>query len=172
MISFLKISMFYLLIPAIIITSTYNNYINKIKQPTTINCKVIGIKDGDTFEVLFNNKKLVVRLAHIDCPERKQPFYQNAKQYASSLCFGKNVTLVHNNNFDRNKRLIAEVYIGTLNINKNLVKSGLAWHFKKYSNNTEYAIIEMEAKRNKIGIWSENNPIAPWEWRKAKKKNY
>src|SRR5690606_35698833 len=90
--------------------------------------KVIGIKDGDTFVLLMNGKEQVVRLAHIDCPEKKQPFGSKAKQFASDACFGKQVTLIHNNSYDRNKRLIAEVILKDgRNLNKELVKNGLAW---------------------------------------------
>ena len=55
--------------------------------------KVIGIKDGDTFVLLIDGKEQSVRLEHIDCPEKKQPFGSKAKQFASDLCFGKYVQL-------------------------------------------------------------------------------
>ena len=134
--------------------------------------KVIGIKDGDTFVLLIDGKEQPVRFAHIDCPEKKQPFGNKAKQFVSDLCFGTYVTLVVNdkNKFDRNKRLIAEVILeDSRNLNKELVKNGLAWHFKKYSDSEEYAQLEIEARTNRIGLWSEPNPIAPWDWRKPKK---
>ena len=116
---------------------------------------------------MIDGKEQTVRLAHIDCPEKKQPFGNKAKQFASDLCFGKNVTLINDNKFDRNKRLITEIFLldGT-NVNKELVKNGLAWHFKKYSDNKEYAQLEIEAQKNRIGLWSETTPVAPWNWRK------
>jgi len=46
-----------------------------------------------------------------------------------------------------------------------LVKAGLAWHYKKYSTNIIYSALEQEARKQRIGLWSEPNPIAPWEWR-------
>lgn len=61
---------------------------NSVK-PMAVSYKVIGIKDGDTFVLLMGGKEQVVRLAHIDCPEKKQPFGNNAKQFASGVCFGK-----------------------------------------------------------------------------------
>lgn len=133
----------------------------------TTSYKVIGVKDGDTFELLIDNSTQVVRFEHIDCPEKKQPFGQKAKQFVSDLCFGKYVTLIHNKKFDRNKRLIAEVILedGT-NLNKELVKNGLAWHFKKYSKDNSYADLENEARASRVGLWADNNPIAPWTWRK------
>lgn len=154
----------------------YNTYQNSFSETTPTEqknaYKVIGIKDGDTFVLLIDGKEQTVRFAHIDCPEKKQPFGTKAKQFVSDLCFGTYVRLIINdkNKYDRNKRLIAEVILEDgRNLNKELVKNGLAWHFKKYSDNEEYAQLEIEAKNNKIGIWSEPNPIAPWDWRKPKK---
>lgn len=129
--------------------------------------KIIGIKDGDTFTLLIDGKGQVVRLAHIDCPEKKQPFGSKAKQFASSLCFGKYVTLIHDNKYDRYKRLIAEIILPNGgNLNKEMVKHGLAWHYTKYSNDDEYAQLEIEARTLKTGLWSEPNPVSPWNWRK------
>jgi endonuclease YncB( thermonuclease family) len=68
---------------------------------------------------------------------------------------------------DRYKRIIAEIILqDDTNLNKELVKNGLAWHFKKYSDNQEYSELEISARDKKIGIWSEPNPTAPWDWRK------
>ena len=68
---------------------------------------------------------------------------------------------------DRYKRIIAEIILqNDTNLNKELVKNGLAWHFKKYSDSQEYAEIEIDARNKQIGIWSEPNPTAPWDWRK------
>ena len=133
---------------------------------TQLSGKVISVKDGDTIDILYNNKKLTIRLAHIDCPEKKQPYGQAAKQFVSDKCFGQTVTIRHNNEYDRSKRLIGEVILSdNENLNKSLVKAGLAWHFKKYSTDNSYAVLEQEARKQRIGIWSEPNPVAPWEWR-------
>ena len=66
--------------------------------------KVIGVKDGDTVELLMNGKPHVVRLSNIDCPEKKQPFGNNAKQFVSDLCFGKMVRMSTDGKKDRKKR--------------------------------------------------------------------
>lgn len=131
--------------------------------------KVVKIKDGDTFVLLVEEKELVVRLAHIDCPEKKQPFGTKAKQFAADLCFGKYVTINNGDKYDRNKRLIAEIILEDgRNVNKELVKNGLAWHFKKYSNDTNYAMHEITAREKRIGLWADTKPIEPWLWRKKK----
>jgi endonuclease YncB( thermonuclease family) len=138
-----------------------------VDSPASLSGKVIGVKDGDTIDLYYNEKKLTIRLAHIDCPEKKQPYGQVAKQFVSVKCFGQIVTIQHNNEYDRSKRLIGEVILANgQNLNKELVKEGLAWHFKKYSDDRTYAALEQEARKQHIGLWSEPNPVAPWEWRK------
>lgn len=133
--------------------------------------KVIGVKDGDTIEVLVDNTPYVIRLAHIDCPESRQPYASVAKQYTSSLCYGKMVKVVHHNNRDRNKRYIAEVWVNdTLLVNKHLVKNGLAWHYKQYSKDDSYALLERQARTSRLGLWQHPKSMEPWLWRKLSKK--
>ncbi len=108
---------------------------NRTKETeTSIIGKVIAVKDGDTIAILYDGKPLTIRLAHIDCPEKKQPFGTVAKHFTSSKCFGQIVTIQNEKKYDRNKRLIG-VVINSYgeNVNKELIKAGLAWHYKKYS---------------------------------------
>lgn len=131
------------------------------------NYKVIKVKDGDTIVILMDNQELKIRLNHIDCPEKKQPYGTKAKQYVSDACFGKKIRLIHKNKYDKYGRLIAEIILPNgQNLNKNLVKNGLAWHYKKHSTDAEYAQLERTARNKKINLWSEKQPIAPWDWRK------
>ncbi|HTH31900.1 MAG TPA: thermonuclease family protein, partial [Lacibacter sp.] len=51
-------------------------------------------------------------------------------------------------------------------INKELVAKGMAWHFVKYSSSKELAKAELLARKQKVGLWSLKNPVAPWDWRK------
>jgi micrococcal nuclease len=130
--------------------------------------KVIAVKDGDTIEVLLNGKAQRIRLAHIDCPEKNQPYGTKAKLFTSEKCFGQLVTLAHNRQYDRNKRLIAEVILSNGDtLNRELVKTGLAWHYKKYSADSTYSILEIKARLEKKGLWADREPVAPWLWRKS-----
>ncbi len=145
------------------------NDVPDARYPPNLKGKVIGIIDGDTIDILFENKPLRIRLAHIDCPElrKKQPYGEAAKKFASDHCFGQVVTIQHTNQVDRNKRLIGELITARgKNLNKELVKAGLAWHFVKYSSDREYAAIQQTARKSKIGLWKDQNPTPPWNWRK------
>ncbi len=135
----------------------------------TFLAKVIRIIDGDTMEVLYKEVPIKIRLAHIDCPEKrgKQPFGHDAKMALSDLCFGQEVT-IYGEKYDRYKRLIA-VIVNNKNqiINQELVKQGMAWHFKRYSTDELYNALELEARNNKVGLWQAPNPTPPWNWRKV-----
>lgn len=140
--------------------------------PQTFSGKVISIKDGDTIEVLHDGKAERVRLAHVDCPEKGQPYGSNAKTFASDLCFGKVVRVDQADDPDRNGRLIAEVFSDDLCLNQELVRAGLAWHFLKYSQDENYAKLEQDARRQLVGLWSDPHHIAPWDWRKGKRARH
>ena len=133
-------------------------------------CKCVGVSDGDTITVLTKNKKQYkVRLAHIDCPEKGQPFGKNAKQFTSDFCFNQMVTVLHDGKKDRNGRVIGMVINdGGENLNKALVQAGMAWHFAKYSNDPSYAQLEAEARAARVGLWQEDGAVAPWMWRKGR----
>ncbi len=112
---------------------------------------------------------MTIRFAHVDCPEirKGQPFGQAAKKFTSELCFGQIVTVINEGKYDRYKRLIAVIINEeNENVNKELVKAGLAWHFIKYSNDTSYDDLELTARQNKVGLWADENPTPPWDWRK------
>ena len=66
------------------------------RQPvgTVITGEVVKIVDGDTLHVLTEAKEQVkIRLAEIDTPERKQPYYQKAKQALADRVFRKTVAV-------------------------------------------------------------------------------
>lgn len=146
---------------------------NKEVKPTILLGKVVGIMDGDTFKLLAKDSTVVkVRLANIDCPEKKQSFSTKAKDFVSEAIFNKNVT-VQVLKKDRYRRLIANVFYGdSINLNHQLVKKGLAWHYVKYSKDTILQSLEDDAKKDKVGLWQDSNAISPWEWRANKKEAY
>jgi endonuclease YncB( thermonuclease family) len=89
--------------------------------------KLVKVVDGDTFHVLKNGKAEKIRLADIDCPERKQPFGQKAKRYVLDVAAQKIVT-VNVKTTDRYGRKIASITLPKgRNLNQKLIRSGLAW---------------------------------------------
>jgi micrococcal nuclease len=81
---------------------------------------VVSVLDGDTIEVLHNQRPERIRLSGIDCPEKGQAYGQRAKQAASGLVYGKDVTL-QTHGLDKYGRTLADVLLpdGT-NVNHTL----------------------------------------------------
>lgn len=132
--------------------------------------KVIGVKDGDTVEILEDQRPVVVRFAHVDAPEKKQAYGNVAKKYLSDLIFGKTVQVVIAGKNDRYGRRIGEIYLKNQNINKDMVRAGLAWHYVQYSKDPVYAALQAEAQKKRVGLWQEARPQAPWEYRRQRRE--
>jgi endonuclease YncB( thermonuclease family) len=145
----------------------------KIKKGVECSVKVVGITDGDTFKGLtIDNQQVKCRIYGIDAPEKKQAFGQKSKQYLSDLIFGKTVKIkVQGKNFDR---AIVRVYTADgKDISAEMLRAGMAWHFKKYSSDdTEYSEFENQARNAKIGLWADKDLIAPWDFRYKKSKRF
>jgi micrococcal nuclease len=138
-------------------------------QPTTKEYygKVIKVTDGDTFELLLDDKTTIkVRLQGIDAPEKKQTDYSNSKSFLSNLIFGKRIKIIEKSK-DKYRRSLAEIYVKNEWINLTMITKGYAWHYKKYSVNKQLAAAELAARKKKIGLWKNHNPIAPWVFRET-----
>ena len=127
--------------------------------------KVVGVIDGDTVDVMHNGQAERIRLNGVDCPEKRQAFGSKAKLFTSEMVFGKEVT-VQGYRLDRYGRTIGDVLLrdGT-NLNRELVKAGLAWRYLKYSKDESLSVLEGEAREAKRGLWVDAEPIPPWEYR-------
>src|SRR6476469_5392188 len=78
--------------------------------------KIIGIVDGDTFDILVDGARIRVRMNGIDAPERKQDHYTQSKKTLADLSFGKQAIIVEHGH-DRYRRLIADLFVDNQNIN-------------------------------------------------------
>jgi len=136
----------------------------------TIYGRVIAVSDGDTLTILdASNSQIKIRLDAIDAPEKNQAFGNRAKQQLSDVCYGKNADLKVVD-IDRYGRLVGDVDCSGINANEVMVQSGLAWVYRKYDKGHEHLYpLEEEARNARRGLWADSNPIAPWDWRKAKR---
>ena len=130
--------------------------------------KVVKVTDGDTITILTDgNKQERIRLADIDAPERNQPYYEKSRLFLSDMVAGKTVTVEYKGR-DQYGRILGTVIIENINVNEELVKVGLAWNYY-YSRNKRMIELEAEAKRKKLNIFSDKNPINPYDYRRGKR---
>ena len=138
--------------------------------------RIVGVIDGDTVDLLTDAKVLIrVRLSGIDAPEKKQAFGNVSKKALSDLAFDRRVVVVASKH-DRYGRLIGKVMVAGVDANLQMVQLGLAWHFKKYEkeqafeDRQRYADAELKARARHAGLWTDKDPIAPWDFRHQKKQ--
>ena len=131
--------------------------------------RVVGIHDGDSITVLSVEKKQIkIRLEGIDAPELKQPFGSRAKEHLSSLIMGKDVSLIVKGE-DLYKRTLSKIFLGAQDVNLTMISDGFAWHYSKYSKDKKFAEAEAQAKIKKKGLWIDQDPVAPWDYRSNEK---
>ena len=75
------------------------------RSAKTFTGKVVRVIDGDTIEILVNKEPIRIRLADIDCPEKKQPFGNAAKKYVLDIA-AHEIVAVEARNKDRYGRTI------------------------------------------------------------------
>ena len=138
-------------------------------QAETLEGKVIKIADGDTLTLLTpSNQQVKIRLAGVDTPERKQPFGNKAKQALAKLAFQKQA-IVEVETKDRYGRTVGVVFVNGLNVNAEMIGQGMAWVYRKYTNDQKLYALEAEAKQARRGLWATDKQIEPWLWRKGKR---
>lgn len=136
-------------------------------EANEIRARVVGITDGDTITVLTEQRReMRVRLAEIDAPERRQSFGDRAREMLSQIVFERQVRIVANGT-DRNRRVIGRVFVGSLDVNAEMVRRGGAWVFRRYSDDPMLLRLEAEARSTRRGIWAlpDAQRLPPWEWR-------
>jgi endonuclease YncB( thermonuclease family) len=137
---------------------------------------VIAISDGDTITLLTEDKQqLKIRLAGIDTPEKKQAFGTKARDHLASRIFKHDVE-VDLRKKDQYGRYLGVIYISGVDMNQSMIQDGYAWFYKHYAKDQpkeeaqRYAKAEADARSKQRGLWSDPNPVPPWEFRKEAKE--
>lgn len=141
--------------------------------------RVVSVADGDTITVepIEGGDRVKIRLWGIDCPETNQPYGQVAKGFVNDKLLFKQVR-VESKGTDRYKRTVAIVTYpegeGLWTIQETLLRNGLAWLWPRYCKDAKpcnkWAGLQKASREKHLGLWEEDSPIPPWEWRRQKKR--
>lgn len=130
---------------------------------------VTHVIDGDTIDVQLTSGPIRVRLNGVDTPERGQPWAVEAGHALRALVLSKQVSLEPFTQ-DRYDRLVADVFVGAVNVNQALVTQGHAWAYRRYltRENLQLCGAEAVARAARRGLWAlkPEDRAAPWDWRK------
>jgi micrococcal nuclease len=131
---------------------------------------VVNVTDGDSLTVKREEKSRVVHLKGVDCPELKQAYGREARQLASEWAWNQEVQ-VKDEEAARDGGVSAVVMLQDgRNLNHEMVRSGLCWWERRYTQDESLPLLEAEAHAARRGLWAQREPIPPWEWRRMKVK--
>ena len=155
-------------------------------HPATISGKVIKVADGDSITILDDDHhQFRIRFDGIDAPEKGQPFGDRSRQNMVRMVAGNEVT-ADCHKTDRNRRQVCKVWVqpsdcptcsNTLDVGHAQIIAGSAWWYRQYAkeqseeDRARYESDEQEARMRKRGLWADNAPISPWEWRRRPKRS-
>ena len=147
-------------------------FLSNIVNAKTIEGLVVGVADGDTITLLDQQKNTYkIRLQGIDAPEKKQAFGEKSKQSLHDLVHGKQVRIEYDKE-DKYGRIVGKITLDDLDICLQQLVLGMAWHYKKYQNEQSvadrvvYNDAELKSKSLRLGLWADETPMPPWEFRK------
>lgn len=149
-------------------------------QGETFGGKVIAVLDGDTVMVLRGGQKIKIRLANIDAPEvghagmgdkspdsqKDQAFGQQSRDSLLEMV-GKKQVQVDSQAVDQYGRIVGTISVDGRNVNEEQVRRGMAWEYSHYHSDRNYIALQDEAQQARRGLWGQNSPLPPWQWRKT-----
>jgi endonuclease YncB( thermonuclease family) len=134
---------------------------------------VTSVHDGDTLTLHTDAGTKKIRLAGIDAPELKQPFGPESRDALRQSILNQAVT-IDTMKHDRYGRAVGKVLLNGEDVNLKLVSAGLAWVYTDYikelsvEDRLQYRTAETVANDAHIGLWQDEQPVAPWTYRKTK----
>ena len=130
--------------------------------------RVISVHDGDTLTVEREGRAVRIRLSWVDAAEIDQPDGVEARDWLKALVLDQEVSVtVKGRSYDR---LVGEVLVDGKSVNAGLLKAGHGWLDPRYSKSRVLKALEAEAREAKRGLWADQNPVAPWRWRKGDRR--
>lgn len=123
------------------------------------------------FPIVMDEKVLRIRLFGIDCPEYTQEYGKEAGAVLRSLLLGKDAKVtIHGQ--DKYRRYVASIESNSgKDLNLYMVREGHCWWFERFAPNaTDFKVAERSARKARKNLWSRQDPIPPWEYRRQKRQ--
>jgi len=145
-------------------------------QAATLQAKVLEVRSGNTLVVSNTNRSVRVRLKSVAPPEAGQPYSDAATDHLRTLVMDQTVVVEYTHLIDG--YLEARVFLNGVDIGSQMLRDGAAWydHSAEYELNDEarelYAECEQAARAEKRGLWKQDSPLAPWEFRRIEKAKF
>ncbi len=128
---------------------------------------VVAVQDGDTVSAKApDGVQHRIRLIGIDAPEFDQPHGRQARDALATQVGGRQV-MVESHGLDQHGRLLARLLVEGRDVNASLVRDGHAWAFGRVAPDPALVAAEAEARRGRRGLWADERPLDPADWRQS-----
>ena len=138
-----------------------------------LEAKVLRVRDGDSLSVYAEGRRRELRLYGIDAPELGQRAGKASRRALSRLVKPGDVVDVRSMDTDVYGRIVGVVTRKNLNVNLEMVRRGRAWvyeHFCRASFCRDWKKAQQTAREGRIGLWRDENPTPPWQFRRGNGK--
>jgi endonuclease YncB( thermonuclease family) len=142
-------------------------------EASTLFGRVIEINDADVITVFNLNRPVRIRLLAVDAPEAGQAFGDVAKKHLSDLVYDKSVSVEYSG-IAADGSLVGRVTMNGVDVGAQMIRDGAAWFDASNQDSLSgadreiYQQSEQAARSERRGLWQAENPIAPWEYVRAK----
>ena len=132
---------------------------------------VVDVADGGSVVVLSGKNPLKVRLIAVAALVKNQAYADVARQHLSDLILNKNVEVRYS--LLREGYLVGQVMSGSMDVGAQMIRDGVAWYDRseagRLSENERqiYAKSQDAAHSERRGLWQDESPVSPWDFRKA-----
>lgn len=139
---------------------------------STTDAIVVAVIDGDTLTAeIPGHDPFPVRIAGIDAPEIGQPFFDESLDRLAELTVGRPVRLETFPKFSWH-RTVAKITANGKDVALELLRTGHAWFCSTHRmtlagpDRLAYSDAERSARLARLGLWIDDHPVSPWDWRK------
>lgn len=152
----------------------------------TFKGEIVHVADGDTVTLLVQKRQIKIRLNGIDAPEKAQSFGNRSKQNLEKLTHSREA-IADCPKKDKYGRHVCKVYVQppqcsncekTLDAGLEQIRAGFAWWYRAYAKDQRkadrelYDQAENDARLHQRGLWVDDKPVPPWEWRNNQRKKW
>lgn len=167
--------LFFLAAPAFAQTAPHHSMIEGL---------VVGVSEGDRITVNSAGTEIPVRLYGLVAPktaklDKLTGWYKQGQPYAEDAYRALSVKVLHQQvkveirssltyKSDSEEAVVAVIYLDGRNINLEMINDGWAWVYRTLLSKIDYhrySTAERIARSRKNGLWIQERPQPPWEFK-------
>ena len=136
--------------------------------------RVVAVDDGDRLVMQVEHQRQRIALIGIDAPEKVQPFAAQARANLGALAFQRTASAECSGRDPGGWRL-CKVFVDGQDLGLRQLADGMAWWRRPNAarmseeDRAAYERAETMAKLRRLGLWAQQNPTPPWDWRRLLK---